>query len=312
MLTDAQTFPNVYAPEMTELGGNQNSVLGMEGQQHLTLRADLHAQFKPGDLEEIARLTRDHATALVEASGGRIDVMRDFVTRCATEVCCTYLGVSPSDPDTFAEWTMAVSAMLFGDPFGDANTRRQGTNRRGASARHVRRRDRAGRGQTTPRIGTVHRAHVTLVDRYVSNSKMPAELVRASLLGLATALIPTNTLACGNILEQLLGDRTLMAAARKAAEKGDKAALETALLQAARLNPALSPGQWRDGRARWRDRAGNVAGAARPRRRRRPRRGHVGAPRRARRAGGAEGSEACGMADVRRRAACVPSAPRSR
>lgn len=244
VLTDAQTFPNVYAPEMTELGGKQNSVLGMEGQQHLTLRADLHAQFKPGDLEEIARLTRDHATALVDASGGRIDVMRDFVTRCATEVCCTYLGVSPSDPDTFAEWTMAVSAMLFGDPFGDANTRRQGT----IAAAHLRATfdDAIARVvANNARHRHSHRAHVTLVDRYVSNSKMPAELVRASLLGLATALIPTNTLACGNILEQLLGDRTLMAAARMAAEKGDKAALETALLQAARLNPALSPGQWR-------------------------------------------------------------------
>ena len=64
-------------------------------------------------------------------------------------------------------------------------------------------------------------------------------------MGWRPALIPTNTLACGNILEQLLGDRTQMATARKAAEEGDKAALETALLRAARLNPALSPGQWR-------------------------------------------------------------------
>ena len=172
MLNDEHTFPNVYAPEMTELGGNQNSVLGMEGEEHLALRAKLHDQFKPGDLEEIARLTRDHATALVEASGGRIDVMRDFVTRCATEVCCTYLGVSPSDPDTFAEWTMAVSAMLFGDPFGDVNTRRQGT----IAAAHLR----ATFDDAIARVLAnnaahphSHRAHVTLVDRYVSNSKMP-------------------------------------------------------------------------------------------------------------------------------------------
>ncbi len=244
VLTDAETFPNVYEPEMTELGGDQNSVLGMEGQPHLSLRADLHAQFNPDDLEEIARLTRDHATTLVEASGGRIDVMRDFVTRCATEVCCTYLGVSPSDPDTFAEWTMAVSAMLFGDPFGAPNTRRQGT----IAAAHLR----ATFDDAIARVVAnnaahphSHRAHHTLVDRYVSNTKMPPKLVRASLLGLATALIPTNTLACGNILEQLLSDRTLMATARKAAAKGDKAGLENALLQAARLNPALSPGQWR-------------------------------------------------------------------
>ncbi len=244
VLTDDVTFPNVYAPEMTELGGDQNSVLGMEGHEHAALRAQLHRHFEPGDLAEIERLTHDHATALIEASGGRIDVMRDFVTRCATEVCCTYLGVSPGDPDTFAEWTMAVSAMLFGDPFGDANTRRQGT----IAAAHLR----ATFDDAVLRIVSNNaehprsrRRHTTLADRLVTQAKMPPALVRASLLGLATALIPTNTLACGNILEQLLDDPGLMATARLAATKGDKAALEVALLQAARLNPALSPGQWR-------------------------------------------------------------------
>ncbi|MEG3145296.1 Dyp-type peroxidase [Sphingomonas sp. RT2P30] len=244
VLKDNETFPNVYAPEMTELGGDQNSVLGMEGDEHSALRADLHRQIKDEDLAEIARLTRDHATALIEASEGRIDVMRDFVTRCATEVCCTYLGVSPNDPDTFAEWTMAVSAMLFGDPFGDPNTRRQGT----IAAAHLR----AVFDDAIARVvanNDAHpgssREHRTLTDRFITVSKMSPPLARASLIGLATALIPTNTLACGNILEQLLSDPSMMAAAKKAASSGDKPGLEKVLLQAARLNPALSPGQWR-------------------------------------------------------------------
>ena len=260
VLDDNVTFPNVYSPEMTELGGDQNSVLGMEGKDHQELREELHNQIKKEDLEEIARLTRDHATALIEASDGRIDVMRDFVTRCATEVCCTYLGVTPNDPDTFAEWTMAVSAMLFGDPFGDPNTRLQGT----IGAAHLRATfddaiarvvaNNASHPDTT-------RDHRTLTDRFITVSGMTPALARASLIGLATALIPTNTLACGNLLEQLLGDPTLMAEATEAARKGKKDLLENALLKAVRLNPALSPGQWRtvarDGviaKGRWRAR----------------------------------------------------------
>lgn len=244
VLRDSVTYPNCYALEMTELGGEQNSVLGMEGAAHAALRADLHNQFRSEDIANISNWTEQHARALVNASGGRIDVMRDLITRCATEVCCTYLGVTPSDPDTFAEWTMAVSALLFGDPFGDPNTRRQAL----IAAAHLR----AAFDDAIARVEANNAQHpnssrerVTLADRFITDAKMTPALARASLIGLTTALIPTTTLACGNILEELLDNPRLLAAATHAAEVGDKNALELALLKAARRNPALSPGQWR-------------------------------------------------------------------
>ncbi|UVO54917.1 Dyp-type peroxidase domain-containing protein [Sphingomonas sp. SUN039] len=244
VLRDNIHFPNCYALEMTELGGDQNSVLGMEGAEHEALRAALHGQFKPDDIADIARWTEHHATALLDASDGRIDVMRDLITRCSTEVCCTYLGVTAGDPDTFAEWTMAVSALLFGDPFGDPNTRRQAL----IAAAHLR----AAFDDAIARVEANNVQHpnssrerATLVDRFITDAHMKPKLARASLIGLTTALIPTVTLACGNILEELIDNPRLMAAAIKAARANDREALKLALLKAARRNPALSPGQWR-------------------------------------------------------------------
>ena len=67
-----------------------------------------------------------------------------------------------------------------------------------------------------------------------------------------TGFIPTTTLAAGNIFEELLrkpdGLDAAIAAAKQARSSNDPAArdqLQQLLFEAARLNPALNPGQWR-------------------------------------------------------------------
>ena len=64
-------------------------------------------------------------------------------------------------------------------------------------------------------------------------------------MGLTIGFVPTNSLAAGKMLEALLDRPAAMRAAVAAAATRDRKALQDILVEAARLNPALSPGQWR-------------------------------------------------------------------
>jgi cytochrome P450/deferrochelatase/peroxidase EfeB/uncharacterized membrane protein YeaQ/YmgE (transglycosylase-associated protein family) len=244
VLGDMTRFPVVYALEMTELGGGTNNVLGLDGEPHDVLAAQLRRAIRPEDLDRVAQWVGEDADALLDAGGGRIDVMRDLVTRTATESACRLFGVTAHDPDQFAEWTMAVSNQLFGDFFGDPNIRTQAQT----GAAHLR----AAIDDAIARVENNNlrnpdsgRERATLIDRLVTDMAMPPDQVRATILGLLTAFIPTNTLAGGNMLEVLFSNRRLLGEAQAAARAGDRARLRTVLLEAGRVNPALSPGLWR-------------------------------------------------------------------
>lgn len=264
-------FPVVYGPEMEELGGGTQGVLGMDGSDHAALRTAIWSQLGDRDLleadmAEIRSWTRTYANALLDAGNGDIDVCRDLITRTATEVCCRYMGISPDDPDAFGEWGIALSMLLFGDPTGDERVGEQGrigaAHLRGliddAIAHEIRNSAHRVEGKTDEERAAM-RSGRSLLFRLLMVERMPRERVRATIIGLATGFVPTNTLAAGNILEELLARPGLMGRARSAAialasarAAGDAdrealhlAELEEALLQAARRNPALSPGIWR-------------------------------------------------------------------
>jgi cytochrome P450/deferrochelatase/peroxidase EfeB len=261
-------FEVVYGPEIAELGEGTNFVLGLDGDEHQRHRGTIARDLiDPVDIANIETITRETAAALIDAGAGRLDVIRDLVTRTASEATCRFLGISPRDPDAFAEWTMAVSMLLFADPFGDANVRKQAL----IAGEYIRRLiddeiDRARRQQQffnpAKRSAEEIRARWEqsgLLERMIVRGDFNDAEARATILGLATGFIPTNTLAAGNILEELLDNPALYDAARQAAmalaaarKAKDKAAettqrelLEEALLKAAAHYPALTPGIWR-------------------------------------------------------------------
>ena len=228
-----------YGLEMTELAGGTNFVLGLEGPDHDRQNAIIRSVLRPSDLGRIKQLSAHYTSILIDASGGRIDVMKDLMTRVATETCCGYFGLDPDDPDAFAEWAMSISALLFADPFGNAATRRLALNG-AAQVRDVI--DRAiERAKAAPETDTVvGRLVAQLGDGVVTEGE-----IRAILVGLVTGFIPTNTLAAGKMLEELLGRPNVWKDAIDCAGRDDVAGLEAILLEAGRLNPALAPGQWR-------------------------------------------------------------------
>ncbi|HKP92290.1 MAG TPA: hypothetical protein VJS88_00205, partial [Chthoniobacterales bacterium] len=127
VLENPGAFEVPYGLEMRELGG-ADFVLGLEDGPHCDQRRIISNVMIPQDADRISELSVKFATALIRSSGGRIDVMKDFITRVATETCIRYFGLTVRDPDAFAEWTMAVSALLFADPFGKEKTRQLALN----------------------------------------------------------------------------------------------------------------------------------------------------------------------------------------
>jgi Dyp-type peroxidase family len=250
VLKQHDIFRVPYGPEMLELGGGAATfVLGLEGaeqqRQHEIIRGLIGEQ----DARWLIQRTRQIADRLIEASEGRIDVMKDLITRVASETCAEFFGLGVDDPDAFAEWSMSISALLFADPFGNPATRKLGL----AGAARVRSVIEAGMVRLslnpppTPPEGLGKTILQRLRDTHISDDE-----ILAIMVGMITGFIPTTTLAAGNILEELLrksnGLDAATAAAKKARSGDDPSArgqLEQLLFEAARLNPALNPGQWR-------------------------------------------------------------------
>lgn len=239
VLARPDLFEVPYGLEMTELAGGTNFVLGLEGAPHDRQNAIIRSVLRPTDLDRIRTLAAHYTQILIDGSGGRIDVMKDLMTRVATETCCSYFGLDPDNPDAFAEWAMSISALLFADPFGNAATRQLALNG-AAQIREVI--DRAiARARAVPETETViGRLVGQLNDGAVTEGE-----IRAIVVGLVTGFIPTNTLAAGKILDDLLHRPKVWQDAIARARADDVAGLEAILLEAGRLNPALAPGQWR-------------------------------------------------------------------
>jgi len=245
-LKDGAAFEVPFALEMTELGGGANSVLGLEDEPHQALRGLIRQVIDDeADAARICRDTAEVAQALIRNASGRLDVMGDLITRCASESCARYFGLPLEDPVAFANWTMAVSTLLFADPTGSRETRRRGLY---GAARLQALVDRALEAAEA-RHEAGHPAD-TLADRFVrarhtTHPDLAPATIRATLIGLMTGFVPTNTLAAGKMLEALLKRPDAWRQAREAARAGDRDRLKAILLEAGRLNPALFPGQFR-------------------------------------------------------------------
>lgn len=250
VLKQHDIFRVPYGPEMKELGGGAATfVLGLEGveqqRQHELIRGLIGDQ----DAKWLIQRTRQIADTLIDASQGRIDVMKDLITRVASETCAEFFGLDVDDPDAFAEWSMSISAVLFADPFGKPATRKLAL----AGASRVRSVIDAGlvRLSVDPSPALIDGLGKTILQR-LRDTHVSDDEIRAIMVGMITGFIPTTTLAAGNILEELLrktGGLDAVAVAAKQARNGDDPSardrLEQLLFEAARLNPALNPGQWR-------------------------------------------------------------------
>ena len=245
---------------MTELAGGISPILGKDGLKHerlsnLLRRAMHEVQTANGQsMNDLIRSqSAEVANALLDNAAGRIDVITDLLTRTFTETTCTYFGFTVDNPVEFARWTMALSWLLFGDPTGNPEVRREAMNAAPRLCLVIDQAILAAQDAARDPTKKPHGLIRTLVDfqnSHAGESGQPLltnDSIRATVVGLIVALIPTNTLAAGNMLEELLRPkrRAQWREAIRLAKSGDDRGLKNLLLEAGRLRPALSPGLWR-------------------------------------------------------------------
>ncbi len=254
ILTRPEEFNVPFGPEMKEIAGGVIFALGVDGvpqaRQNALVRKLIRAD---EDIDFIKTLTGRFATALLENSGGKIDAINELFKRTATEVCARYFGLAIDDPDGFADWMMACSSLLFGDPYGAEKTRTLAMA--GAARLRIALDDSVRRTKIRlQKLGRVGQADKTIVERLIGLQAAQAETdpisddeIRAILFGMLTGFVPTNTLAAGKMLSELVARPQALASAIAAANEGvaGRERLTLILLEAGRLNPAISPGVWR-------------------------------------------------------------------
>jgi Dyp-type peroxidase family len=247
ILQRPQDFPTPFGLEMSELAGGPIFLLGLEGAEHDRYHAILRDVMHKDDRAKFENWSHSFTAALLENSNGRIDVVDDLLKRVPSEICLRYFGLSCDDVGAFGDWAIAVSALLFGDPYGDANTRKlalNGAKRLNFVIDDAIRRAQYYRDNNLLRPGKGE----TLIERLVLLQKQQtisdAE-IRALILGMVTGFIPTNMLAATRMFEVLQSRPNAMAMAKAAAAKNDMDAMRKIVFEAGRLNPALAPGQWR-------------------------------------------------------------------
>jgi len=256
VLKNRDDFRVPFGLEMMAITDRTNFVLGLDGQEHDAQRKLMSAAVRrDDDLQRILGTTRYFTAKLLASSGGQIDVMRDLLGRVFTESADEYFGLDLDDPNAFLDRSFAISNVIFADPFGSK------TARRAAISGAVRFRyliDRAiDRAQANPRDAYIDR--LVAAKRTLDGgtlSKASKDEIRSIVIGTLTGLIPTNTLGAGKILEELLRHPAHFARAKQiaracetapdeASRQHNRQLLKAILFEAARLNPALFPGQWR-------------------------------------------------------------------
>ncbi|HYD08171.1 MAG TPA: cytochrome P450, partial [Reyranella sp.] len=166
-----------------------------------------------------------------------------------------YFGLDLDDPNAFLDRSFAISNVIFADPFGSKVARRAAIS---GALRFRYLIDRAiDRAEAQPRDAFIDR--LVAAKRAQAGGVLTKEAkdeIRSIAIGTLTGLIPTNTLGAGKVLEELLRHPEHFEQAKQIArdyEDPTKAAdrlhnrtrLKAILFEAARLNPALFPGQWR-------------------------------------------------------------------
>lgn len=248
VLNDPGSFPVPFTNEMRELGEGATFLLGLDGEDHARQRAALAKVILPEDSVMMARLSREFTAALLDNHRGEIDAVNDLIKRVPAEICIRYFGLDCDDADALADWTLAISAILFADPFGDPVVRELAFQARDKLAAHIDgavqriRRHRLAAGDTIATAETlIHRLLILQRD----NPAITDADIRAIAMGMASGFVPTNTVAASNMLTVLLDQPKAFEATRKAAVADDSDTMRRVVLEAGRLNPTLAPGQFR-------------------------------------------------------------------
>lgn len=245
VLAQQQVFQVPFARRMKELMPGPKFVLAkQDSPEYQRQRLQIMQVFELDDLaEKIKRPSTDLAEQILLECGGRIDAIEGLLTRVPTLLCRDYYGVDVRDEKLFAQWTLAMSAYLFGRPWDTPGPE-------AATARAAANCMRPLLDQSIRNAKCTADRSESIVARLVGMQERGAgepsdEMIRAELFGMLLGFVPTNTIASGNVLEMLLRRPEFMAQARAAALDDDDERLWRCLFETLRFKP-INPGPWRE------------------------------------------------------------------
>jgi cytochrome P450 len=220
---------------MMELTGDRNFVLGMpDGEEYRRSYVQLAKAFRRKDVPEIVEPLCARVSGTILDRRLRIDAIQDLMAAVPTLLCDEYFGVDIPDKVAFAQWTVGMSAYMFGPP----------GNRGGELARSAAKCYRAVIDESLRKGGKPDSVIARLLEMKRSDPTLTDAVIQAHVFGMIIGLIPTNLIAAGNILDTLLRFPRFMAPARAAAHAGDDNLLWRCLQEALRFQH-INPGTWR-------------------------------------------------------------------
>lgn len=249
VLANDEIFEVPFGPKVIALNGGPNFLLGMKADRtYWRYQQQVMQAFRLDDIKRVvAPQSWQFASRIIEGANGRLDAIQDLITRVPTLLCENYYGVeiAPAQRVEFAQWTIAMSTYMFGDPNDDPTIERvalaAGNLIRPLVDNSIKK---AHAAQASPGAapGTVLRRLIDM--RQNGAGDLTDEIIRTYLIGMIAGFVPTNTMAAGHMLDMLFRRPDFMAQTQAAALSGDDDLLKGCLFEVMRFRP-LNPGPFR-------------------------------------------------------------------
>ena len=244
VLKHDKVFEVPFGPNVEALNDGPNFLLGMsKGPDYDNVYRDIVAAFRREDVAQVvAPLSHSFTVDKLASCSGRIDAVRELITWVPSMISEAYYGVTIPDKYEFADWTIAMSTFMFGNPSDRPDYRRIAL---AGAARLQRLIDDSIAKARLEIDGPRDDVLMRLVRQQRQGDGTPTDkVIRAYMIGMITGFVPTNTMAAGHMLEMLLRRPDFMQQARAAAIAGDDDLLRRCLFEAMRFMP-LNPGPFR-------------------------------------------------------------------
>lgn len=236
ILERQDVFHTPYGPEMTEIAGGHNFILGMQdGAEYRRMKSIVLSAFPVDEVERVVRpLAARHAQETMLRAEPDFDVVDKLLKIVPVRICRDYYGLRIDNEKAFADWANALSGLFFADPFANPVARELAVVAADRMKRVIDRSMEAVRDGTTNRSTPLGRL-VTLLDD--DPSALSVGEIHSIMLGMVAGFAPTNLLAGANCLDVVLSRADARRAIEEAIAAKDDALLERAIVEAMRFKP---------------------------------------------------------------------------
>ncbi len=239
VLERQDAFETPFGLEMAEMAGGTNFILGMQdGPGYRCMKSTVLSAFPPAEVEaRVREIARRHSEEIMRSAMPGVNVVEQLLKTVPVRICRDYCGLTIDDERQFADWAIALSTLFFADPFGNSTKRDLAL----VAAHHMRQ---AIERSIEIVAAAEHPADTPLARLVAMRNADPERVtvahIRSIMMGMVVGFVPTNLLAAGKALDTALTMPDAQAAVEAAVASDDQGALDAAILEIMRFNPALS------------------------------------------------------------------------